>query len=259
MKRPQMHPDPKGQRPSSGALGMVGAGVFVLCASFFVHLWEDVGPVVDRGLAEAERELGLSEPARVKDDTKAPERPRRDADTDPQGALAADGWEAVNPTGLTKEEELLIGRAMITHRALGEELKAALTAALQEPGLARALGTCRVAAPSITASHQTSDIEVGRTAQRLRNPANRPPAWAAPAVEEGLAGPLYFRADDGRLGVMSPIMTAPLCLSCHGDRADMPPGLVASLDALYPSDEAVGFKAGELRGWFWSEQRGPGR
>jgi hypothetical protein len=48
---------------------------------------------------------------------------------------------------------------------------------------------------------------------------------------------------------MKPIMTAPLCLTCHGDALD--PELAAVIAERYPADRATGFTPGELRGAFY--------
>jgi hypothetical protein len=47
---------------------------------------------------------------------------------------------------------------------------------------------------------------------------------------------------------MKPIVTAPLCLTCHGET--LAPGVAAAVESRYPQDRAVGFAAGDLRGAF---------
>jgi hypothetical protein len=42
----------------------------------------------------------------------------------------------------------------------------------------------------------------------------------------------------------------PLCATCHGEAVE--PALLERIRALYPRDEAVGFRVGELRGMFWA-------
>ena len=41
----------------------------------------------------------------------------------------------------------------------------------------------------------------------------------------------------------------PFCLSCHGPSLE--PGLQATIESLYPDDQATGFRANDLRGLFW--------
>jgi hypothetical protein len=42
------------------------------------------------------------------------------------------------------------------------------------------------------------------------------------------------------------------CLKCHGENLD--PKVAAKLDALYPHDQARGYKAGDVRGAFTVRQ-----
>jgi hypothetical protein len=55
----------------------------------------------------------------------------------------------------------------------------------------------------------------------------------------------------GRVGYVEPIEVQPLCLACHGEALAEP--VRARLEALYPHDRAVGFRAGDFRGLFWAE------
>jgi hypothetical protein len=48
--------------------------------------------------------------------------------------------------------------------------------------------------------------------------------------------------------VYKPIATSSSCLVCHGDPADQTPRLQAKLKALYPDDQATGYKEHEWRG-----------
>lgn len=48
--------------------------------------------------------------------------------------------------------------------------------------------------------------------------------------------------------VYKPIAVASNCLACHGDPADQSPRLRAKLQALYPNDQATGYKSHDWRG-----------
>ena len=63
--------------------------------------------------------------------------------------------------------------------------------------------------------------------------------------------PVSVKLPEGRAGYVEPILTQPLCLTCHGDVQD--PALLERIKADYPEDRATGFEAGELRGVFWIE------
>jgi hypothetical protein len=45
----------------------------------------------------------------------------------------------------------------------------------------------------------------------------------------------------------------PPCLMCHGPKAAIAPEVLAAIEHRYPSDQAFGFKAGDLRGLIWAE------
>lgn len=108
-------------------------------------------------------------------------------------------------------------------------------------------------------------VAAGRTSDRLRNPKNAPRAWAAPIVEQYGGRRAHdvdgFVVDLGdRVGVMRPIVfqQAP-CGACHGPVKTLDRRVLAELDELYPADQAVGYRQGDLRGWFWVEvpKKGP--
>jgi hypothetical protein len=57
--------------------------------------------------------------------------------------------------------------------------------------------------------------------------------------------------DKNTVGYAEPIYMQPLCVTCHG--ANLAPDLQKKLDELYPTDQATGYAAGDLRGIFWAE------
>lgn len=145
---------------------------------------------------------------------------------------------------------------------LGRDLKSRLVAGLESGGPMTALHVCKASAPAIAAAISTRGLDVGRTALRVRNPANAPDAWErvqleafSAAIASGkpsadLEAETVIEVADGQvLRWMAPIpMAEKPCGSCHGSSID--PSLGKAIRALYPGDEAVGFKPGELRGAF---------
>jgi hypothetical protein len=133
-----------------------------------------------------------------------------------------------------------------------QQLKAALESGMAE-GPAAAIGVCRDEAPAIAASLSTNGVTMGRTSHRLRNPENRPPAWAAPLLDRYAAGEASGGAtvalDGGLTGYVEPITVQPVCMACHG--TTLAPGVAGALTRLYPDDAATGFAAGDFRGLFW--------
>jgi hypothetical protein len=145
---------------------------------------------------------------------------------------------------------------------LGSQLAAELAGALETSPVA-AISVCRERAPVIAAElAKSTGANVGRTALKLRSPDNAPLAWQRQVLEsftvQVAAGTspasLEFTetvasGDLLERRWMKPIMTAPLCLACHGQTLD--PGVAEALAREYPRDEARGFSAGELRGAFY--------
>ena len=77
------------------------------------------------------------------------------------------------------------------------DLKAALMQGM-EGGPAGAIEVCRTAAPGIADALSVDDVRMGRSSHRLRNPANVPPDWLAPLIEQWVEAGI--RADDTEPG-----------------------------------------------------------
>jgi hypothetical protein len=151
-------------------------------------------------------------------------------------------------------------RSRVLADRLTTELKAELTAAMQQGGPEQAVDVCRRRAPEIAARLSgESGAEVGRTALRVRNPANRPDELEqavlhrlAAALQPDTTGAmpealLEVRTPQGVERVyLRAIAMQPPCLTCHGKA--LSPALAAAIRADYPDDQATGFDVGELRG-----------
>lgn len=148
---------------------------------------------------------------------------------------------------------------------LQSELAARLQSAIAAAGPVGAIDTCRREAPAIAAELSTDGWRVRRVGTRVRNPATgRPDAWEREGLEQfaqrlrageppaQMTRVAVLDAADGsaRLRWMRPIVTGPLCLTCHGPAEAQPAALRAALRKSYPEDEASGYAAGELRGAF---------
>jgi len=150
-------------------------------------------------------------------------------------------------------------RAKSAFEAVGKRLIPRLTKALNEGGPVEAVKVCReVAQPLTDEAGKEVGFAVGRTSHKLRNPANASPAWLQTLVTDsaGKKGadvkPLVFHLGD-RVGVASPIVAIEMCLQCHGTDEQLKPEVKQILAEQYPDDQARGFAAGDLRGWFWAE------
>jgi hypothetical protein len=137
-------------------------------------------------------------------------------------------------------------------------LKERLLAAMQEGGPAAGITVCADEAERLaTETSARLGVAVRRTSDRARNPANDPNDWQARGLADltrrlatGETGPslVWMESDEQEVRVMLPIVTEPLCLTCHG--VELAPGVQEALAQRYPDDQATGYAAGDLRGAF---------
>ena len=145
---------------------------------------------------------------------------------------------------------------------LTSELQAELKQAMQQGGPVAAIEVCRTRAPQVAARLSASaGAYVGRTAMRVRNPANAPDdlergvmAGFASALAQGPASAsappeavIEIRSESGiERRYLRAIPMQPLCLACHG--TTLAPEVAAAVARDYPQDAATGFEPGQLRG-----------
>ena len=172
------------------------------------------------------------------------------------GASEESSWQELAVADLEGEQAAMFQHAKDAASTLGKTMVAELTKRMAEDGPVAALEHCRLRAPEIrteVASSLKGIQGIGRTSHKLRNAANTPPQWALRAVEAADGKPHAFAAPGGALHVLLPIPVQPTCLVCHGAGETMPEELKSELQLHYPHDQATGFQAGDLRGWFWVE------
>jgi cytochrome c553 len=140
------------------------------------------------------------------------------------------------------------------------QLKTALTSAIEAKGPEGALEVCNKQAPVIAAEiSQKSGWSVGRTSLKPR-------ASAPDAYERGVMDAFEARIAKGEKAAdlvsaevldengqkvfrfVKAIPTAKMCLTCHGE--NIAPELKQKISALYPQDQATGFREGDMRGVF---------
>jgi len=176
-------------------------------------------------------------------------------------ALAAPAAQSADPASWVVESRQVAAQ-------LGSRLAGELTGALKTSPV-EAISVCRERAPLIAAElGRETGASVGRTALKLRNPGNAPLDWQRTVLEAFKAqiaagaspASLEFSESVESAGAverrwMKPIMTAPMCLACHGQT--LAPEVAEALARAYPRDEATGFSAGQLRGAFYVVWREP--
>lgn len=157
------------------------------------------------------------------------------------------------------DKAALIEQAKAAVQALGGALKAELEAAMKTGGPVAALSVCRIKAPELAkAISAEQGMAVKRVSLKNRNPvmgaANE---WQTKvlnnfetrkAAGEDPATLAYAEVVDHEFRFMKAIPTAAVCLGCHG--TNLSQALTAKLTELYPQDQAVGYKEGDLRGAF---------
>lgn len=166
----------------------------------------------------------------------------------PLNALAADATED------------WVARSRAMAQTLGSELKAELGSALKAGGPVSAIAVCKTRAPEIAARlSRESGADVGRTALRVRNPANAPDDFETLLLQQfsselasgKFTPPLQAAVEINRGGMierryMQALPMDAVCVSCHGP--SLAPELAAVIGREYPDDAATGFEPGQLRG-----------
>ena len=156
------------------------------------------------------------------------------------------------------ELRLVVSRADLMIAAMHDSVLRELADELSAVGPDKAIDSCHVDSRLIIHRFGREGVAAGRTSDRLRNPTNAPPAWARTIVAANAGRRASdvegFAVDLGdRLGVLRPISQRPMCANCHGPSDRLTPAVRTVLAERYPADKAVGFKQGEIRGWFWVE------
>jgi hypothetical protein len=156
-----------------------------------------------------------------------------------------------------------LGRADAAATKLGGTLRTKLGEAMARGGPTSALDVCAVEAPQVRAAiARDARVTLGRASLRLRTPADAPPDWvdawlkaAGERKAEGVIG-VHEVVDTPRgkvARVLRPIAIEAPCLTCHGDEATVTPAVRDAIRAKYPTDTAMGYHLGDLRGALWVE------
>lgn len=166
---------------------------------------------------------------------------------------------AVAETPQTPE---LKAKAVELVQAYAGKLKAALGSAIEAGGAEGALEVCNTQAPVIAAEvSRDSGWWVARTSLKTRNASSAPDAYERKIMEtfEARIANGEKAADLASAEVVDEngkktfrfvkaIPTGQVCLTCHGE--NVAPELQQKIKALYPQDQALGYKEGDMRGVF---------
>jgi hypothetical protein len=161
------------------------------------------------------------------------------------------------------EYRVIIARADLIIVTMHDALLRELREGLAGGGPATAIRSCHVDVTGVTQRLGRGEgIAAGRTSDRLRNPTNAPRPWAAALVTANAGRRARevdgFAVDLGdKLGVLRPIAQQTMCAGCHGPADRIGANVRQVLADRYPTDRAVGFSEGDIRGWFWVEMPKP--
>ena len=143
---------------------------------------------------------------------------------------------------------------------LGEGVRRLLLKEIEKGGFVGAVRVCSESAQEITGQF---NLETGHSVRRVslkhRNPKNVPDEYERRKLEEfdllnrqKKLEKEYVEGvtEEGReyLRYMRPLLIAPLCLTCHGPKENIPQEVKAILSEKYPDDRATGFLVGDVRG-----------
>jgi hypothetical protein len=147
-------------------------------------------------------------------------------------------------------------RAQAAIAPFKKSLREALMAELAKSP-AGAIDVCAETAPALAKEASKAGVRLGRASAKLRNPANAPPGWLPPVMEElagaprGTAASRVVDLGDGKRGYAEAIWLDAPCLLCHGTA--IAADVEAKIAERYPHDAARGFLLGDFRGVFWAE------
>ena len=175
---------------------------------------------------------------------EAPQEPEA-----PQPPEATQPAEQPEPTTDTRQ-----ARAMNAIAELRDTLMNRVITVAEEDGFPAAVTVCREEAIPLTEEvAQKHNLNIGRTSEKLRNPDNTAPEWFDELAPEAKEGPQFQDTEAGVLRGVAPIRLAAACTNCHGTTDQLADGVAEALQAQYPEDQATGYAAGDLRGYFWVE------
>lgn len=138
-----------------------------------------------------------------------------------------------------------------------DTLRNSLVDAIGSKGIEEAITFCNEQAYPLTATYTGDSVSIRRTSTHFRNPNNQPDSLELSVLNK-MAGEIQsslppkvqlVRKSSGEVHFFKPIMLQAMCLNCHGaPNKEIQPATLARIQQLYPSDQAVNFKEGDLRG-----------
>lgn len=169
-------------------------------------------------------------------------------------------WTLVEAQQGAVSQEAALAEARKLTDELTDKVRALLMRELEQGGYEGAVRACSEVAQKVTADFSA---QTGRYARRVslgyRNPKDIPDDYERAKLEEfdrqrreGKLEREYYEVvseKDGRyLRYMRPLVTAKMCLNCHGQVTEIPHAVMSQLQRRYPNDKALGYSEGDVRG-----------
>lgn len=178
------------------------------------------------------------------------------------GSTLVPGRAAAVDARSDRENQAAAAEARTAARELMTTVRALLAKALAAGGPEGAIHICADSAQVVGKRIQkTRQLSIRRVSEKWRNRGDVPDAYEKTVLKQfaevlrGGASPDTVETvqivgqDSARvLRYMKPIVVGEMCLSCHGEVAQMKPSLTEALRLRYPDDTAVNYSTGDLRG-----------
>lgn len=137
-----------------------------------------------------------------------------------------------------------------------DTLRSSLTGNIAKNGIAKTVEFCNVNAYPLTAVYAKDGISIRRSSSKVRNPENAPDSLESAVLAQfeskiasgDSARDVVIRTN-GTYHYFKPIMLQSMCRNCHGEPGkDIAQEVMNVIREKYPSDKAVGYTDGQLRG-----------
>jgi hypothetical protein len=143
---------------------------------------------------------------------------------------------------------------------LVEKVRGLLLQEIKKGGFSSAVRVCSETAQEMTLQFNAeTGHHVRRISLKYRNPKNIPDAYERRKLEEfnvlnqkkelsNEYSEIVEEQGKKYLRYLRPLIVAPLCITCHGPKENIPQEVKSILAERYPDDRATGFFVGDVRG-----------
>jgi hypothetical protein len=138
-----------------------------------------------------------------------------------------------------------------------DTLRSTLLRAINQNDFPGAVEFCNTEALQLTKSLAADGIQIKRSSDKIRNPANNPDElenevlhnYLKQKEDKKLLAAIIKKDASGNQHYFKPIMIQAMCLNCHGEKnTHIKPATWDMIQRKYPRDAAFNYKEGDLRG-----------